>query len=110
MVHTLTNLDSGQLGIMWQFLQLGKQQPSSADVRLMIKSTDKIRQALVQMTGGNRKEDPAEYLDYFSGDYETYKNFIVLSALAMRVSGVLDRILQILEAEEADKVTQEEIE
>ena len=92
---TVENLDAGQLDLMWQFLQLGKIKPSASDVHCMIENVDAVRQMLIQKTGGNRKNDPEYYIS--SNDMGTHINLIVISALSLRISGVLDDLLEEME-------------
>ena len=93
---TISNLDAGQLDFMWNMLKLGGFKPSSADVRCMIENTDAVRQAFIQKSGGHdRRSDPKEYVR--AEDIGTHINLIVLSALSLRVSGVLDQLLETME-------------
>lgn len=91
-------LDAGQLDMMWSCLMLGGFRASPADVQCMIESADAVRQMLIQKTGGHhRKTDPAYYVP--ASEMGTHINLIVVSALALRVSGVLDRLLEIMDRE-----------
>ena len=87
---TLKNLDSGQLDIMWSMLQLGKMEATDKDVDNLIEHIDKIRQAMIQKTAGQRFNDPNGYVPF--EDVGTYINLAVLDVLVLRVSGRLERM------------------
>lgn len=91
---TVQNLDSGQLDMMWSFLQLGNIKPDVKDAERLIEYTDKIRQALIQKTGGQRNNDPSEYVN--SRDIGTYINMIVIECLSLRISGALERLMELM--------------
>ena len=55
---TIKNLDDGQLSFMWNFLKLRKEPLIKDDVRCVKETLDKIRQALIQKTAGQRNDDP----------------------------------------------------
>ena len=95
--HTLSDLDAGQLDAMWQFLQLGKLEPDAKDIKRLIEYTDKVRQALLQKTAGQRKDDLKEYVQY--NELGTYINLIVIECLTLRISGVFDKMLEVLRHE-----------
>ena len=85
---TLQNLDSGQLDFMWQMLQLGGIEADDHDVDKLIEYADKIRQALIQKTAGQRSNDPSGYVSF--EDLGTYINLLVLEVLTLRVGGRLE--------------------
>lgn len=87
---TLANLDAGQLDAMWSMLRLGQMQATDKDVDRLIEHADKIRQALIQKTAGQRDNDPNGYVDF--KDIGTYINLLVLDVLVLRVSGWLERM------------------
>ena len=87
--HTLKNLDNGQLGFMWNFLQLKpKNECVKSDVRELKYFLDRIRQALIQKSAGQRKNDPPEYVNF--ADLGTYINSAIISALWLYINGGLD--------------------
>jgi hypothetical protein len=85
---TLQNLDSGQLDLMWSMLQLGGIKADDHDVDKLIEYADKIRQALIQKTAGQRSNDPNGYVSF--DDLGTYINLLVLEVLTLRVGGRLE--------------------
>ena len=87
--NTLKNLDSGQLEFMWNFLQLkAKNKCVKSDVRELKYFLDRIRQALIQKSAGQRKNDPSEYVNF--DDLGTYINNAIISALWLYINGGLD--------------------
>lgn len=94
---TLKNLDLGQLDLMWSMLKLGGLKASIHDVQALIKSTDYIRQALIQKTGGQRADDPNGYVDF--DDLQTHINILVCACLSLRASGVIEKLMEIMEME-----------
>ena len=96
--HTVANLDAGQLDFMWNMLRIGGCKPSVSDVKCMIENVDAVRQMLIQKTGGNRADDPQDYIS--NEDMGTHINLVVVSALALRTSGMLDALLEVVEQEE----------
>lgn len=91
----LKNLDSGQLEMMWSMLKLGGLKASVHDVQALINSTDYIRQALIQKTGGQRADDPNGYVDF--DDLQTHINIIVCACLSLRSSGVMEKLMDLIE-------------
>lgn len=55
---------------------------------MIVKLVYYIRQAIVQKTGGQRENEPAEYINI--GDLGTYINLVVVSALWLHINGGLD--------------------
>lgn len=84
---TTKRLDEGQLEMMWNFLRMGYQK---ADVAALKELCDRLRQAMIQKTGGQRKDDPAEYIPW--EDIGTIVNSIVIETMALYLSGGLDRL------------------
>ena len=84
---TTKRLDEGQLEMMWNFLQMGYQK---ADVATLKELCDRLRQAMIQKTGGQRQDDPAEYIPL--DDIGTIVNSIVIETMALYLSGALDRL------------------
>lgn len=94
--HTIKELDEGQLEMMWNFLRFDKKQENTKeDVRAMKRNLDIIRQAIVQKTGGQRGDDPKEYVPL--ADVATYINFVVLDAMDLYLHGGLDKLEEVLE-------------
>ena len=88
---TLENLDAGQLDLMWQMLQLRKKNScTKADVQVLKKYLDYIRQAIIQK-GGGQPDNPSTRSFYVNqDDLGTYINSAVLSALTLYIYGGLD--------------------
>lgn len=88
-------LDSGQLDMMFSFLKL-QNKPSNTpeDVRVLKEHLDRIRQALIQKTAGQRKGDPDTYISY--EDLQTYINLVVIDALSLYIYGGLDVLEEVL--------------
>ena len=98
---TLKRLDMGQLDLMWSFLQLRKDCTcTKGDVQTLKTHLDVIRQALIQKTAGQRKDDGAESVDY--ADLGTYINLIVVETLSLYIYGGLDRLEEILPKDEPE--------
>ena len=95
----LKNLDSGQLEMMWSMLKLGGLKVRTHDVQALINSTDYIRQALIQKTGGQRSDDPNGYVDF--DDLQTHINIIVCACLSLRASGVMEKLMEVIEDAES---------
>lgn len=92
---TLKRLDMGQLEMMWQFLQLRKECTCvKADVQTLKRHLDFIRQALIQKTAGQRKDDSAGTVNF--DDLGTYINFVICDCLSLYIYGGLDRLEDIL--------------
>lgn len=99
--HTLAELDGGQLEMMWTFLKLNPRNICvKSDVRELKNILNKIRQALLQKTAGQRENAPSEYIDY--NDLGTYVNNAIISALWIYINGGLDVLENQLE-ENIDK-------
>lgn len=81
-------LDMGQLELMWNFLRMGYQQPN---IEALKENCDRLRQAMIQKTAGQRKGDPEHYIDLFN-DTGTIINCIVIETMALYLSGALDRL------------------
>lgn len=89
---TLQRLDNGQLDFMWNFLRMGYQKPN---VPALKELCDQLRQAMIQKTGGQRKDDPKEYVSL--DDAPTIINCIVIETMALHLSGALDKLGEVLE-------------
>ena len=88
MKRTIKELDAGQLELMWDFLKLRKNGCTKWDVEVLKEHLDKIRQALIQKTAGQRKDDGENIVDF--SELGTYINFIVIDALVLYIYGGLD--------------------
>lgn len=82
---TIKNLDAGQLEMMCGFLQFRKEPLIKDDVRALKDSLDKIRQAMIQKTAGQRSNDPQGYVPF--EDVGTYVNIIVCQAMTLYLYG-----------------------
>ena len=99
--YSVAALDAGQLNMMYQFLQMGSIKSNPADVRVLKEHLDMVRQALIQMTAGQRKGDPSYYVDF--NELGTITNIIVCAAMSLYLSGDLDRLQELMEAGHTDK-------
>lgn len=66
--HSTYDLDMGQLEVMWNFLKFGAQRPNVPALKDLC---EQLRQAMVQKTAGQCKDDPEWYDsdDYGEDDY-----------------------------------------
>ena len=98
---TLENLDAGQLDLMWQMLQLRKKNScTKADVQVLKKYLDYIRQLLIQKGGGQPDNSSTKKFYVNWDDLGTYTNLAVLSALTLYIYGGLDVLEDCLPEEE----------
>lgn len=88
--RTIRNLDEGQLDVMWQFLQMGHQ---TSNIPALKEHLNQLRQAMIQKTAGQRKDDPKDYVDW--ADLGTIINCIVIESLCLLLSGDLDLLEQV---------------
>lgn len=84
MKHNLSNLDNGQLDMMWTFLMMGQQKPNISALK---ENCDLLRQMMIQKTGGQRDEKDADFNDLI-----TVLNCIVIEAMCLYLSGSLDKL------------------
>jgi hypothetical protein len=83
---------------MWECIRLKpKNSCTKADVQDLKYYLDFIRQAMVQKTAGQRKDDSRESVLF--DDLGTYVNCAVCSALALYVYGGLDVLEEVLPEE-----------
>lgn len=79
---------------MWAFLQMGKQKASP---EILKEYCEKLRHMMMQKTAGQRKnrpdDVPFEHLDVIM-------NAIVIEAMALYLSGTLDRLIDEQNAQE----------
>lgn len=95
---TVKALDEGQLDLMWQFLQMGRQK---SDIPALKEHLDQLRQAMIQKTAGQRRDDPKSYVPL--EDVGTIVNCIVIEAMCLYLSGDLDKLEALLTHEETTK-------
>lgn len=88
------NLDEGQLGLMWNFLQFRKEPLTKDDVRIVKDTLDKIRQAMIQKTAGQRSDDPKHYTLF--EDLGTHINILVCQVMTLYLHGGLDELENLL--------------
>jgi hypothetical protein len=86
---TIKNLDEGQLDVMWSFLRAGMVKPN---VPALIENCDLLRQAMIQKTAGQRSDDPGASVSF--DDLGTIINSIVIEAMALRLSGDLEKLIE----------------
>lgn len=98
--HNLKNLDAGQLEFMWDMMKLRKGGASKNDVQALKGYLDAIRQAMVQMTGG--EQACSDSVSVPLSDTGTYINMAIVAALWLRVTGALDKLEEILPEEYYD--------
>ena len=92
--HNLKDLDAGQLEFMWDMMKLRKGGASKNDVQALKGYLDAIRQAMVQMTGG--EQACYDSVSVPLSDVGTYINMAIVAALWLRVTGALDKLEEIL--------------
>ena len=74
------------LDVMWNFLQMGGQR---ANVSALKESCKLLQKVMTQKTAGQRKNKPA---DVSFNDLDAITNGIVIEAMALYLSGELDKI------------------
>ena len=99
--NSVAALDAGQLDLMFQFLQIGAQKSDARDIHTLKYYLDQLRQALIQKSAGQRKEDPAYYVDF--NDLGTIVNIIVCETMSLYLSGALDKLDALLSKEAENK-------
>lgn len=82
MKHTLAELDAGQLELMWNFLRAGF---VKSNIPALKEHLDRLRRMMIQKTGGQKDGISFE-------DLGTVVNCIVIEAMALYLSGDLDKI------------------
>lgn len=86
--NSIAELDAGQLDMMWNFLQIGCKY--KANIPVLKKHLDAIRQIMIQKTAGQRKDDAA-HIESFD-DLGTHINCVVIETMCLYLSGELDKI------------------
>ena len=92
--HNLESLDRGQLDIMYSMMKLRKGGAYKSDVRTLKGNLDAIRQAMIQMTGGEQSQSSSGSVRL--SEIGTYINIAIVAALWLRVTGALDELEKIL--------------
>lgn len=72
--------------MMWSFLMMGGQE---ANIPALKEHCELLRRAMMQKTAGQRKDKPKD-VDF--DDVPTLCNFIVIEAMALYLSGDLDKL------------------
>lgn len=85
--RTVQELDMGQLELTWSMLMMGHQKPN---IPALKENCDLLRQAMIQMTAGQRNNDPPNYLNF--NEIGTICNNIVIEAMCLYLSGALDKL------------------
>ena len=75
------------LDTMWAFLQIGGQK---SNIPALKKYCEAFRQAMMQKTGGQEKHRNSGDIDL--AEIDTIANFIVIEAMALYLSGDLDKL------------------
>lgn len=92
----IENWQEEQFDTMWSFLQMGGMK---SDIPSLKEHCMMLRQMLMQKTAGQRRDKksdiPFDHLD-------TVKNIIVVEAMALVLSGDLDKLEAEIESEEQD--------
>lgn len=92
----IENWQEEQFDTMWSFLQMGGRK---SDIPSLKEHCMMLRQMLMQKTAGQRRDKksdiPFDHLD-------TVKNIIVVEAMALVLSGDLDKLEAEIESEEQD--------
>lgn len=93
MKHTINELDSGQLELMWNFLKMGNAKPNIPVLKRLL---DDLRQAMIQMTAGQEQYKKAHEISY--EDIGTIVNSIAIETMCLYLSGGLEKLEKIKEA------------
>lgn len=94
-------LDSGQLDLMWNFLQFTGDGARKEDVDELKGLLDQLRTAMIQKSGGQPGRDPKTKgaVDY--NDIPTITNSIIIVTMQLYLSGGLDKLREVLPSEES---------
>jgi hypothetical protein len=84
------------LDSMWSFLQMGGQEAGAETVEHLQEQIDWLIKAMTQKTGGQRKHKSSD-VDWT--ELEMRENFIIIDAMALYLSGGLEKLKKTLEAE-----------
>ena len=95
--RTLTELDAGQLDLMWSFLQFKKRALSLADIEGIENNLNSIRQLMIQKTAGQKQYSTGEALDL--ADLGTYINLVVIYAMGIFLDGGFEKLREMIKNE-----------
>ena len=87
MRRTIKELDAGQLGLMWQFLQAGM---VKSNIPVLKENCNLLRQAMIQKDAGQEEYGAKGNVNF--NDLGTIINCIVIEAMCLYLSGDLDKI------------------
>lgn len=77
------------LDAMWSFLQMGGQK---ADIPALRENCELLQKMMLQKTAGQRKDKPG---DVSFDDLDAITNGIVIGAMALYLSGELDKLMEL---------------
>lgn len=94
-------LDSGQLDLMWNFLQFTGDGARKEDVDELKGLLDQLGTAMIQKSAGQPGRDPKTKgaVDY--NDIPTITNSIIIVTMQLYLSGGLDKLREVLPSEES---------
>lgn len=96
-IRRIEDLDRGQLDLMWNFLRFKCGQVSN--IPTLKEHLNQLRQAMLQNTGGQKKYKKA--YDVPREDIGTIINCIVIETMQLYLSGDLDKLEELKNAEKA---------
>lgn len=91
-------LDKRQLDLMWNFLSMGQQR---SNIPALKDLCEQLRQAMIQKTGGQRKDDSKDHVPF--EDVGTIINCIVIETMCLYLSGELDKLEDSYEGKNTNK-------
>lgn len=94
-------LDSGQLDLMWSFLQFTGNGARKEDVDELKDLLDQLRTAMIQKSGGQPGRDPKTKGAVDFDDIPTIINSIIIVTMQLYLSGGLDKLREVLPSEES---------
>ncbi len=104
--HTVKNLDSGQLDLMWNFLRFTKDLNETQNIVPQLKEhCDCLRQAMVQKVSGEYAESKGVKGYVKLEDLGTIINCIVIETMQLRLCGGLDFLLEAVENSNGEKTS-----
>lgn len=77
------------LDAMWSFLQMGSQEFTAEDARLLAESCEQLKTAMMQKTAGQRKDKPKD-VDF--AELDAITNNIVIGTMSLWLSGKLEEL------------------
>jgi len=96
--RTISELDAGQLELMWGFLQFKKRALSLSDIEGIESNLNSIWQLLIQKTAGQNQHSSKEALKY--EDLGTYINNVVIYAMGIMLDGGFDTLKESIRKEQ----------